>query len=221
MTRIAAIPGTELAVFMTGVDSSPREVPPEALFLSQVHGAVILDPPEPSAPADGMILPRNGTLFPGVLTADCLPVFAVWDGMVGCAHAGWRGLAAGVLDALLEAGGGPPRTVVLGPCICGECYTVGENVRSMVSETIGPGKTGRLPGRLDLKEAVASYFTDREKVFTIDICTLCGAGFHSHRRNGTTLRNRFWLAPKALGHDITPSVPVKPYDHFTFEGSPA
>ncbi len=221
MTRIAAIPGTELAVFMTGVDSSPREVPPEALFLSQVHGAVILDPPGPSAPADGMILPRNGTLFPGVLTADCLPVFAVWDGMVGCAHAGWRGLAAGVLDALLEAGGGPPRAVVLGPCICGECYKVGEEVRSMLSGTRWHGEAVSLPGRLDLKGVAASFFNNHEKLYTVDMCTLCGTGFHSHRRNGTTLRNRFWLAPKVPGHDITPSVSVKPYIHFTFGGSPA
>lgn len=221
MTRIAPIPGTELAVFMTGVDSSPREVPSEAVFLSQVHGAVILDTPEPSAPADGMILPRNGACFPGVLTADCLPVFAVWDEVVGCAHAGWRGLAAGVLDALLQAGGGPPRVVVLGPCICGQCYTVGEEVRSMVPGTPGSGKAGRLPGRLDLKEAAASRFSNHEKVYTVDMCTLCDAGLHSHRRNGTTLRNRFWLAPQALGHDITQYVPVKPYDHFILGGSPA
>lgn len=221
MTRLAAIPGTELAVFMAGVDSTPREIPSEALFLSQVHGAVILDSPEPYARADGMILPRHGAFFPGVLTADCLPVFAVWDEVVGCAHAGWRGLASGVLEALLEAGGGPPRVVVFGPCICGECYTVGEEVRSMVSETLGSGKTGRLSGRLDLKEAAASCFNNHEQVFTVDMCTLCGVGFHSHRRNGTSLRNRFWLAPKALGHNITPSASVKPNKHFTFGGSPA
>ncbi|MFO7626379.1 MAG: polyphenol oxidase family protein [Candidatus Fermentibacteraceae bacterium] len=220
MTRSAAIPGTELAVFMAGVDSTPREVPREAVFLSQVHGAVIIDPPEPFALADGMILPRHGTRFPGVSTADCLPVFAVWDKVIGCAHAGWRGLAAGVLDALIEAGGGPPRAVVLGPCICGECYTVGEEVRSIVAENSRSGETGRLPGRLDLKEAAASYFNNNEQVYTVDMCTLCGTGLHSHRRNGTRMRNRFWLAPKAFGHNIKQSVSVKPYDHFTFEGSP-
>lgn len=213
MTRIAEIPGTELAVFMTGVDSSPCEVPREAVFLSQVHGALILDAPEPSASADGMILPRDGTRFPGVLTADCLPVFAVWDTMVGCAHAGWRGLAAGVLEALVEAGGGPPRAALLGPCICGECYTVGEEVRSALR---GSGQ----PGRLDLKEAAASRISECKNIFTVGVCTLCGAGFHSHRRNATALRNRFWLAPKALGHNITQSVSVKPYDHFTIGGSP-
>jgi hypothetical protein len=221
MTRSAAIPGTELAVFMTGVDATPRDVPPEAVFLSQVHGADVLFSPMPYASADGMILPRRGTRFPGVLTADCLPVFAVWDEVVGCAHAGWRGLAAGVLDALQEAGGGPPRAVVLGPCICGECYTVGEEVLSMVPGTPGSGSSGCLPGRLDLKKSAVSFFNNHVEIYTVDMCTLCGTGFHSHRRNGTRLRNRFWLAPMAFGHDITPSVSVKPFNHFTFGGSPA
>jgi len=221
MTMVAEIPGTGLALFMAGVDSTPGEIPPEAVFLSQVHGAVILDPPTPSAPADGMILPRRGGLFPGVLTADCLPVFAVWDDVVGCAHAGWRGLAAGILDALIEAGGGRPGAVVMGPCICGECYTVGEEVRSIVSGTCGSGEAGSLPGRLDLRAAAASHFSSMEKIYTVDMCTLCTPGFHSHRRNGTGLRNRFWLAPHAFRHDITASVSVKPYDHFTFGGSPA
>lgn len=221
MTRSAAIPGTELAVFMTGVDSAPRDVPPEAVFLNQVHGADVLCSPMPHTSADGMILPRRGTRFPGVLTADCLPVFAVWDEVVGCAHAGWRGLAAGVLDALLEAGGGPPRVVVLGPCICGECYTVGGEVLSMVPGTPESGSSRCLPGRLDLKKSAASFFNDQVEIYTVDMCTLCGTGFHSHRRNGTRLRNRFWLAPKAFGHDIIPSVSVKPFNHFTFGGSSA
>lgn len=221
MTRSAAVPGTELAVFMTGVGSAPLDVPPEAVFLSQMHGAAVLESPMPYASADGMILPRRGSRFPGVLTADCLPVFAVWDEVVGCAHAGWRGLAAGVLDALQEAGGGPPRAVVLGPCICGECYTVGEEVLSMVAVRRPQGSKLHLPGRLDLKESAASFFDKSVKIYTVDMCTLCGSGFHSHRRNGTRLRNRFWLAPKAFGHDITPSVTVKPFNHFTFGGSPA
>lgn len=214
MIRHAGIPGTELAVFMAGVDSTPEEVPREAVFLRQVHGAVILDHPEPHGTADGMVVPRDGRHFPGVLSADCLPVFAVWDGMIGCAHAGWKGLAAGVLDELLEKAGSPPRAVLFGPCICGECYTVGEEVRSLVNDS-GP------PGRLDLKEAAASHFGSSTSIFTVEMCTLCCAGFHSHRRNGTVLRNRFWLAPGAFGRDITLSVPVKNYEHFTFGGSSA
>lgn len=214
MTRMAEIPGTGLAVFMTGVESKPREVPTEAVFLNQVHGAEVLDHPEPYASADGMVVPRDCCHFPGVLTADCLPVFAVWDHAVGCAHAGWRGLAAGVLEALLQTGGGPPLAVLLGPCICGECYTVGDGVRSLLGGA-GP------PGRIDLKEIAAARLGCCGSIYTVNMCTLCGTGFHSHRRNGTTLRNRFWLAPGDCGRDITHSVPVKKYDNFTFGGSSA
>ncbi len=212
MIETAEIPGTGTALCMAGVASPPAESCPGAVFLRQLHGSVVLANPEPGSGADGMILPRKGTLYPGMLTADCLPVFVLWEETVGCAHVGWRGLAAGILDALIKAGGGQPSVAVFGPCICGECYTVGDDVRSQIT---GSDDCGHLPGRLDLRLAAAAFFSPCTLLYSVDRCTLCGPGFHSHRRNGTTLRNRIWLAPCGCRRDIRASVSIdaKPYPH--------
>lgn len=202
------IPGTGMAVFIRGVSSPPWETPDRVVFLRQVHGTLVLDSPEPGAEADGMILPIGGNRLPGLLTADCLPVFGIWNDRVGCAHVGWRGLAAGILESFAAAGGGAPPVAVLGPCICGDCYTVGQEVRSrFVREDGEPGVIHR-PGRLDLKLAAAGHFAGTTKVYSIEACTLCSPGFHSYRMNGAALRNRLWLAPVESGHDIPASVTI-------------
>ncbi len=215
MRGIAAVPGTGYSVCVMGVSSPPGEIPAEAVFLNQVHGSRVLVSPEPGREADGMVLPREEGRFPGLLTADCLPVFGIWDDRIGCAHAGWRGLAAGVLESFCAAGGGSPRAVVLGPCICGGCYTVGDEVRSLFVGEHRPGGDAHPPGRLDLKLAAAGCFSGATVVYSIEACTLCTPGFHSYRRNGTGLRNRIWLAPSTSCHDIPASVTlfVEPYKH--------
>ncbi|EIL98661.1 hypothetical protein UUA_11026 [Rhodanobacter thiooxydans LCS2] len=74
-----------------------------------------------------------GTVL-AILTADCLPVlFCAADGReIGAAHAGWRGLAAGVLEATLTQLETPPARLLawLGPCIGAASYEVGEEVRA-------------------------------------------------------------------------------------------
>lgn len=178
----------------------------EAVFLSQVHGSRIIDSPRPFQEGDGMLLARKGGRAPGLSTADCLPVFAVWKDLVGCAHCGWRGLSRGILEELVRMGGGAPEAVILGPCICGECYTVGEEVRSLLAD---PDQDIHPPGRLDLKLAAVRAIPGETGIFSVEICTLCDPGFHSHRRNGTTLRNRFWLAPERSRYDIRHSFSIK------------
>jgi hypothetical protein len=108
---------------------------PEALVtLHQVHSAdvVVLDalPPE-RLRADAMVTATPGIVL-GVLTADCQPVlFAdAQAGVIGAAHAGWRGTLDGVLDATLAAmetlGARRERTTaVIGPCISQAAYEVG------------------------------------------------------------------------------------------------
>jgi YfiH family protein len=107
------------------------------VFLEQVHGveATVLDDTTPDgARADACI-----ALHPGiactVMVADCLPVlFASACGTrVAAAHAGWRGLAAGVLERTLErltAHGGRRPVVWLGPCIGPRAFEVGDEVRA-------------------------------------------------------------------------------------------
>jgi YfiH family protein len=81
-------------------------IPSEPQWLSQVHGVAVaeLDAGTPLGPADAAITRQPGRVC-AILTADCLPVlFAAESGdVVGAAHAGWRGLAAGVLEAAVRA----------------------------------------------------------------------------------------------------------------------
>jgi polyphenol oxidase len=111
-------------------------LPAEPRWLRQVHGTTVADlgplpsPEEPEADAAVSHLP--GTVL-AILTADCLPVlFCSRDGStIGAAHAGWRGLAAGVLEDTVEQMQRPPASLMawLGPCIGGPSYEVGEEVR--------------------------------------------------------------------------------------------
>jgi YfiH family protein len=108
-------------------------------YLRQVHGTAVLRlrqaAPTPVQPADAAITTDAGVAC-AVLVADCLPVlFAAPAGRgVGAAHAGWRGLAGGVLEAsvvaLSEAAGCAPRELLawLGPCIGARQFEVGADV---------------------------------------------------------------------------------------------
>lgn len=103
----------------------------------QVHGARCVRveapwPVEQPPEADALVTRRPGLLL-GVTTADCAPVLLAdpQAGVVGAAHAGWRGALAGVLEAvvagMVEAGAEPRRIVaVVGPCIAQESYEVGD-----------------------------------------------------------------------------------------------
>lgn len=105
----------------------------------QVHGTAVAvcDAPWDSRPvADAVVTARPGLLL-GIVTADCGPVlFAdAQAGIVGAAHAGWRGAVAGVLEATLEAMrglGARNITAVVGPCIAQPSYEVGPDLRDAV-----------------------------------------------------------------------------------------
>ncbi|TAL90337.1 MAG: peptidoglycan editing factor PgeF [Rhodanobacter sp.] len=113
-----------------GLPSAPR-------WLHQVHGVNVAQlGPLPSADeleADAAVSHIPGTVL-AILTADCLPVlFCADDGSeIGAAHAGWRGLAAGVLEATLTQLETPPKRLLawLGPCIGAASYEVGKEVRA-------------------------------------------------------------------------------------------
>jgi hypothetical protein len=84
--------------------------------------------------ADATFTSKSGVVC-GILTADCLPVFiSRADGsMVGIAHAGWRGLAAGVIENLIKSldSKGEDLVVHLGPAISMSHFEVGEEIRSL------------------------------------------------------------------------------------------
>lgn len=110
-------------------------LPAEPPWLRQVHGThVISGGAEPDQPADAIFGDRPGAVC-AVLTADCLPVvFASADGgEIAAAHAGWRGLGAGVLEAAAAAFAAPAGELLawLGPAISQAAFEVGGEVREV------------------------------------------------------------------------------------------
>jgi YfiH family protein len=156
----------------------------------QVHGTRVRrvdEVPRPEDPweeADG-----HATALPGVpamvFVADCLPIALVSDERVAMVHAGWRGLAEGIMAEGVAAVGGAPRAVIgpgIGPC----CYEVGDEVRERFPAEAAHGRNLdlKLAARRALEAAGASDIQD------VDLCTACHPElFFSHRRdNGVTGR---------------------------------
>ena len=110
-----------------------RLVPAEPVWMRQVHGTRVIDACASAADveADGAIARSPGAIC-AVLTADCVPVLLCdsGGGAVGIAHAGWRGLAAGIIENVLGAMGTAPRRIMawLGPGIGRDAYEVGREV---------------------------------------------------------------------------------------------
>lgn len=111
------------------------DLPVEPAYLDQVHGTRIVDLEREAGlePADGSVARSSGHVC-AIQVADCLPVlFATSTGSaVAAAHAGWRGLAAGVLEAVIARMGGDPGQLLawLGPAIGTRHFEVGEEVRA-------------------------------------------------------------------------------------------
>lgn len=177
-----------------GLPAAPR-------WLAQVHGVAVADLdalPEGVVPeADAAVSSRPGVVC-AVLTADCLPVLlAAADGRaVAAAHAGWRGLAAGVLEqtvASLRAKlpAGAPLLAWLGAAIGPANFEVGEEVRAAflahdpaAASAFTPGSPGRW--LCDL------YALARQRLAALGVTSVAGGGlctyaddarFYSHRRD--------------------------------------
>lgn len=195
-------------------------LPGRPAWISQVHGiavaaAATVQPGGPVQVADASIAAAPGVVC-AVLTADCLPVlFADLDGkVVGAAHAGWRGLAAGVLGqtvAAMRAAGAGEITAWLGPAIGPQQFEVGADVLdSFVAGARTPGEAAQVraafapyPGRpgkqlADLF-ALARLFLARDGVTRAHGGTRCTMSeretFYSYRRDGVTGRQAtlIWL----------------------------
>ena len=168
-------------------------------WLEQVHGTAVLGLDGETLPGD-RVGDAATTSRPGrvlvVLTADCLPVLlSRRDGTrIGAAHAGWRGLAAGVLEAAVEAMGADPAELIawLGPSIGPGKYEVGGEVRSAFLDADPAGSAGFRPGRRDRwycdLPALARRRLGAMGVAEIHGRTWCTAAdadrFFSHRRDG-------------------------------------
>ena len=112
-------------------------------------------------------------------------------------HAGWRGLAAGIAYRMIKELPNEPDFIVLGNCICRDCYQVGSDVREKVLHDLP--EQFHPPGRLDLKKAAldqmaAAGLSEDCTIFDIPECTFCRKDlFFSFRAEGTDLRNITWM----------------------------
>ncbi|HEV7771659.1 MAG TPA: polyphenol oxidase family protein [Conexibacter sp.] len=153
----------------------------------QMHGSRV----ERRAAADGATEEADGqaTAAEGlaalVLTADCLPVALIASGAVAMVHAGWRGLADGIVEegvrAVQELAGGRAVRAAIGPAAGGCCYEVGAEVHAAFGH---PAQQATI----DLKAIAAERLTAAgvEQVHDVGICTMCSDPelFFSHRRDG-------------------------------------
>jgi YfiH family protein len=158
----------------------------------QVHGTTVgrvrERPPSPVPGARPQDADGQATALAGVgvmvLAADCLPVALGAAGAVAMVHAGWRGLAAGVLEegvrAVRELSGEGTVVAVIGPGAGPCCYEVGEEVHAALGNRHRDGR------RLDLAALARERLLAAgvAEVRAHDRCTICDPALFSHRREG-------------------------------------
>jgi YfiH family protein len=188
-------------------------VPPA--LIRQIHGTTVRR--ISTLPVDGLMpLPDEGLelpeadgqatplreVAPMVMTADCLPIALAGQGAVAMLHAGWRGLAAGIVAegvrAVRDLGVDGPLEAAIGPGAGPCCYEVGEEVHAEFAGYDGRVRRGR---NLDLKAIARDQLEAAGvgAVHDVGLCTICSDAslFFSHRRDrGVTGRQAglAWLS---------------------------
>lgn len=183
-------------------------LPAEPVWLRQVHGIAVLDADSgvAASEADASVARQTGSVC-AVLTADCLPVlFCDRDGsVVAAAHAGWRGLLGGMLEATVAAMQLPPDRIMawLGPAIGAQAFEVGAEVRdAFVNAQAQAGAA--FAARMGNKWLADIYALARLRLQRIGVDQVYGGGactyseaerFYSYRREGATGRmaSLVWL----------------------------
>ena len=185
-----------------------RKLPAEPLWLTQVHGTRCVDAATalPRIEADASFTRQRGVVC-AVLTADCLPVLLCDDQatVVAIAHAGWRGLAAGVIEATVGAMAAPAERLMawLGPAIGPQAFEVGGEVREIFVADV-PRAAGAFAATAKGKWLCDIHHLARQRLDALGIrriasansCTLDDAdNFYSYRRDGVTGRmaSLIWL----------------------------
>jgi polyphenol oxidase len=188
------------------------DLPADPRWLRQVHGTVAAElgplPSREEPEADAAVSRVPGTVL-AILTADCLPVLICSDdgNTIGAAHAGWRGLAAGVLEQTIEQMQRPAAKLIawLGPCIGVTSYEVGDEVRDAFIGQNAQAVTAfaaTRPGHWQCDLATLA----RQRLTAAGISRIHGGGFdtraderfYSYRREGARsgrFASLIWLAP--------------------------
>jgi hypothetical protein len=185
-----------------------EHLPAEPLWLAQVHGTrcILAEASRPGVEADASVSFTPGTVCT-VLTADCLPVVFcdVGGTVVAVAHAGWRGLAAGVLESTVAAMHRPAPDILawLGPAIGPAAFEVGDEGRAaFVAHDVAA--TAAFEPHGSGKWLCDIYALARQRLAALGVCSIGGgnhctvadaARFYSFRRDGATGRmaSLVWL----------------------------
>jgi polyphenol oxidase len=215
--------GDDPAAVATNRDRLLKAIGPGAqrlAWMRQVHGADVMyvggslvtsasSPPGAVAgqEADAAFTDVPGVAL-GVMAADCAPVLVADPaaGIVGAAHAGRPGMAAGIVPALISAmsaaGADAGRMrVIVGPCICGRCYEVPAGLRADVEAAVPGSATVTRSGTpgIDVRAGLHGQLANLGIASVVDDarCTAESAELFSYRRDGTTGRfaGLIWLAP--------------------------
>jgi len=183
-------------------------MPSEPVWLEQVHGTVvaIADAASCAPQADACVARHRGAVCV-VMTADCLPVLLCDEAgtVVGSAHAGWKGLAAGIIEATVKVMDTEPRNLMawLGPAIGREAFEVGAEVRAdfvahqaqAAEAFIAHGSQGKYHADI--------YLLARQRLNALGITRIFGGGcdtlLHSSR-----LREQPPSAPPAPADSVAP-----------------
>ena len=185
-----------------------RELPSDPVWLKQVHGARCVDAAlaAPGTEADASFTRERGVVC-AVLVADCLPVLFCDDEatVVGVAHAGWRGLAAGVVEATVGAMALPGERLMawLGPAIGPQAFEVGNEVRECFL-AVDAAAAAAFVAAPDGKWLCDIALLARQRLSALGIRRIAGADsctvgdstrFFSYRRDGVSGRmaSLVWL----------------------------
>lgn len=185
-------------------------LPAEPVWLEQVHGTDVVRLDAAAASTDAPLRADAAwTTQPGVvccvMTADCLPVLLcdAAGTRVGIAHAGWRGLAGGVIEATVEAMGGTGLLAWLGPAISQPAYEVGDDVRdacigrdTAADTAFAANANGRWQADLYALARQRLGHVGIDRVYGGEFCTYTDSRrFFSHRREAPCGRmaTMIWL----------------------------
>ncbi|GAC1667968.1 MAG: purine nucleoside phosphorylase YfiH [Steroidobacteraceae bacterium] len=194
--------------------AAAARLPAQPLWLRQVHGTTVvdLDASDPTSPADACFSRQPGRVC-AILTADCLPILLATESgdLIAAAHAGWRGLAGGVIEALVAALPAPPGKLMawLGPAIGPQHFEVGPEVCAALL-ALDPGAEAAFAPNARGRFMADLGTLARRRLAAAGIARTYGGGhctfaekerYFSHRRDGVTGRQAtlLWLQPPPHG----------------------
>jgi len=176
-------------------------LPSEPVWLEQAHGTVVANADMAGClPQADACIARHRAAVCVVMTADCLPVLLcdTEGSVVGAVHTGWKGLAAGVIEAAVQAMDVAPQNLMawLGPAISQDAFEVGDEVRAMFVAAQPQASSAFIPGQSG-KWFADLYALARLRLNALGVTQIHGGGyctyrdskrFFSYRRDGATGR---------------------------------